>query len=151
MIHKPVSRISRDFKTGSYGSLGPNARICPKVTFGNYVLVGPDLIIAGHDHVYTREGTPIIFSGRPFLPETFVGDDCWIGCRVTIIAGVSIGRGSVIGANAVVTKDIPPYSIVAGVPAKCIGQRFDHRSQLRAHDKMLASPPAILGKYAVPR
>ena len=53
-----------------------------------------------------------------------IGNDVWIGANVTIVNGVTIGDGAVIGANSIVTKDIPPYSIYGGVPAKCIRMRF---------------------------
>jgi acetyltransferase-like isoleucine patch superfamily enzyme len=55
---------------------------------------------------------------------TEIGNDVWIGARVTILGGVKVGDGAIIGANAVVTKDVPPYAIVAGVPAKIIRYRF---------------------------
>jgi galactoside O-acetyltransferase len=52
-----------------------------------------------------------------------IEDDCWLGAGVTVMDGVRVGRGSVIGAGAVVTHDVPPYSIMAGVPARSIGSR----------------------------
>lgn len=54
-----------------------------------------------------------------------IGDDCWIGGRVTILPGVHVGNGAVIAAGAVVTKDVPPYAVVGGVPAKIIYNRKD--------------------------
>ena len=60
--------------------------------------------------------------------KTIIGNDVWIGNGAIVINGVKIGNGAVIGAGAVVTKDIPPYSIVAGVPAKIIKMRFDDRT-----------------------
>jgi len=54
-----------------------------------------------------------------------IGNDCWIGYGVSIIGGITIGDGAVVLANATVTKDVPPYAIVGGVPAKIIGYRFD--------------------------
>lgn len=56
-----------------------------------------------------------------------VGDDVWIGYRATILSGVKIGQGAVIGAGALVSKDVPPYAIVGGVPAKIIKYRFDEK------------------------
>ena len=52
-----------------------------------------------------------------------IEDDCWLGSHVTVTKGVRIGKGSVIGANSVVTKDIPPYSVAVGTPAKVIKKR----------------------------
>lgn len=63
-----------------------------------------------------------------YFDKTFVGNDVWIGCGVTIKAGVKIGDGAVIGAGAVVTKDVAPYSIVAGVPAKELRKRFSEKT-----------------------
>ena len=58
-----------------------------------------------------------------------IGNDIWIGARVTILPGVHVGDGSVIGAGAVVTKDVEPYSIVAGNPAKKIGSRLTEKKE----------------------
>ncbi|MDU5336318.1 CatB-related O-acetyltransferase [Enterococcus sp.] len=57
--------------------------------------------------------------------DIVIGNDVWIGYEATILSGVEIGDGAIIGAKAVVTKDVPPYSVVGGVPAKQIKQRFD--------------------------
>lgn len=57
-----------------------------------------------------------------------IGSDCWIGANVTLIGGVEIGDGAVVLAHAVVTKDVPPYAIVGGVPAKVIGYRYDEET-----------------------
>ena len=57
----------------------------------------------------------------------FIGDDCWLGAGVKVVDNVRIGQGSVIGAGSVVTKDIPPFSIAAGVPARLLRKRTDHR------------------------
>ena len=61
----------------------------------------------------------------PETPMTTIGHDVWCGLRVTIKAGVNVGTGAIIGAGSVVTHDVPPYAIVAGVPAKVIKYRFE--------------------------
>ena len=61
----------------------------------------------------------------PLKGDTVVGNDVWIGQNVTILPGVHIGDGAIIGLNSVVTKDVPPYTIVAGTPAKIVRKRFD--------------------------
>jgi carbonic anhydrase/acetyltransferase-like protein (isoleucine patch superfamily) len=57
--------------------------------------------------------------------QTIIGNDVWIGARAILIDGITVGDGAVIGAGAVVTKDVPPYAIVGGVPAKIIKYRFE--------------------------
>lgn len=134
------SKISRDIKLGKYGYIGPRADIAPGLVAGNYVMLGSDVTIVGKDHRIDISGTPIIFSGRPEFSKTNIEDDVWIGARTIIIAGVKIGRGSVVGAGSVVTKDIPPYTVVGGVPAKFIKKRFNQK-QITEHDNILQQPP----------
>lgn len=68
-------------------------------------------------------------------PVIFEGDN-WIGANVTILKGVTIGKGSVIAAGAVINKDVPPYEIWGGVPARCIGKRFTEE-QIALHEKIM--------------
>lgn len=83
-------------------------------------------------------------SGGTFDKDVIVEEDAWVGCNVTLLSGVTIGRGAVIAAGAVVTKDIPPYSIAGGVPAKFIKfkwskeQILQHEAQLYAEDERLS-------------
>lgn len=78
----------------------------------------------------SNEGTETL--DRP----VWIQDDCWLGANVVVCPGVTIGKGSVVGANAVVTRDVAPYSVVAGAPAKCIGRRLEWvpRSSICADD-----------------
>lgn len=142
-------KISKDLIAGPFASVAPNAYICPKVTLGKYVLIAPNISIIGDDHRIDRPGVPYIFGGRPELPETTIEDDVWIGRNVMIRAGVRIGRGSLVAMGAVVTADVPPYSIVAGIPAKIIRKRFSEAEQT-THDQML-SEPAELGEFCLQR
>lgn len=138
--------ISRDLIAGAYSFIGPGAQICPNVQIGAYTMLGPDVMIVGGDHLFDKPGTPIIFSGRPEMPQTIVGADCWLGARSTIIAGVSIGDGAIVAAGAVVTRDVEANTIVAGVPARAIRKRFDLPDDIDAHRAMLARPPEM-GEY----
>lgn len=141
----PSSRIikprflSPDVMLAEYVFLNAGAYICPKVSIGKYTMLGPMVTIAGADHVIDSPRVPMHFSGRADLQETFIGEDVWIGANVCILAGVKIGRGSVVGMGSVVTKDIPPYSIAVGVPAKVVRARFSEE-EIAVHDQMLQEP-----------
>ncbi len=69
--------------------------------------------------------------------NVYIEDDCWIGTNVTILKGVTIGRGSIIAAGAVVNKSCPPYSIIGGVPANIIKFRWDSIDKILNHEKVL--------------
>jgi acetyltransferase-like isoleucine patch superfamily enzyme len=139
------SEINKSLIMGAYGYIGPNANIPADVSIGKYVMIGPDLMITGNDHLYNKPGTAIIFSGRPMSKETIIDDDVWIGSRVTIMRGVKIGRGSIVGASSLVTKDVASYTIVGGVPAREIKKRFTNESEIKIHENYLNQPPKLSG------
>lgn len=91
------------------------------IRIGSNVLMGAYVQVIDHNHGIARE--PIIREQRAVIGEVVIEDDVWIGAGVKVLSGVTIGRGAVIGSNAVVTKDVPPYAIVGGVPAKVIKYR----------------------------
>ena len=91
------------------------------VTIGNGVRIAPYVSILSNDHAI--EPDKWIVDQGFILGKVIIEDDVWIGTQVVICKGVKIGKGSVIGAGAVVTKDVPPYSIAAGVPCKVIKKR----------------------------
>ena len=132
------SALHRDIEMGPYSYVGPGCSICPKVRIGAYTMLAPEVLITGGDHVYSNAGMAMIFSGRAQVNETTIGKDCWIGQRAVIITGVTIGDGAIVAAGSVVTKDIEPFTIAGGVPAKKIGDRFSNQLQLEAHRKYLA-------------
>lgn len=86
--------------------------------------MGPGTVLRASNHCFTRADVPILQQGHQ--PGAIViGDDVWIGANCVITPDVCIGRGAVVGAGAVVTRDVAPFSIVGGVPARPIGRR-DH-------------------------
>ncbi len=93
-----------------------------QVTIGDDVRIAPQVMIIAANHVFDDPDQPIRSQGLAPAPIV-IESDVWLGGRVVVTAGVTVGRGSVIGAGAVVTRDIPPFSIAVGVPAKVIGQR----------------------------
>lgn len=105
---------------------------------GNFTSIANGVVIGGARHPMEWVSmSPVFYAGRDSVKAKFsvhnldeprkvgIGHDVWIGRSAIILSGVSIGNGAVIGAGSVVTKDVPPYSIVAGNPAKLIRYRFD--------------------------
>ncbi len=92
------------------------------ITIGNGVRIAPHVMIFAANHNFDDTNIPIFKQGVTSAPIT-IEDDVWIAGKVMITAGVHIGHGSIIGAGAVVTKDIPPWSVAVGVPAKVIKTR----------------------------
>jgi acetyltransferase-like isoleucine patch superfamily enzyme len=129
--------IARDLVAGAHSYVGRGASICPRVRLGRYVVIAHEVSIVGGDHRFDLPGTPIYFSPRPELAETVIEDDVWVGHRAILKAGVRIGRGAVVAAGAVVTRDVEPYAIVGGVPAAPIGVRFPDPAERAVHDAML--------------
>lgn len=137
--------LSDDIKIGPYAYVGPGAMICPGVQIGAYSMLGPRVTIVGRDHRFDIPGVPTIFSGRPEPMRTVIEADVWIGACATLIAGIRIGSGSVVAAGSVVTRDVPPFSIAAGVPARVMRKRFDTEGE-QIHSRMLVGP-IVEGKF----
>lgn len=119
---KRGAEISPNSEVGDFSELGTNAIIQANVIIGNHVIMGPDIKIYSRNHKFERLDIPIQQQGKNYY-KTFIGNDVWIGANVIITAGCKIGNHVVIGAGSVVTKEIPDYAIVGGVPAKTIKYR----------------------------
>ena len=115
--------ITSSLSIGEKSGIGANSRIAGPTTIGKYVNMGPECIIFTTNHCHDRTDITMQKQGYTIPKEVIIGDDVWIGQRVIIMPGVHIGSGSIIGAGAVVTHDVPPYTIVGGVPAKIIKKR----------------------------
>ncbi len=117
--------VGEGLKIGNNSSIGPFAYIgCSGfIEIGNNVIMGPRVGIFSENHHFNNLDLPIKEQGvdRSFVT---IEDDCWIASNVVILAGVTIGKGSVIASGSVVTKDIPPFSVAAGIPAKVIKSRI---------------------------
>ena len=116
--------IGEGLKIGSNSNIGPYCYIgCSGyIEIGDNVMMSPRVSIYAENHVFSDTNITIKAQG---VQKQFVKieDDCWIAANSIILAGVTIGKGSVVAAGSVVTRDVPPYSIVAGVPAEIIKQR----------------------------
>lgn len=122
---------------GDYSYVGPHSRVI-HATIGKFCSIGAEVRVGMGTHSLSNLSTASIFTakkngtGISWTTENcfeeyrtvIIGNDVWIGQRAMIMGGVHIGNGAVVGAGAIVTKDVPPYAIVAGVPARIIKQRF---------------------------
>ncbi|MCR4965148.1 MAG: acetyltransferase [Bacteroidales bacterium] len=110
-------------RIGDNSGLGINCVVRGPLVMGDDVMMGPDVKIITSKHNTMRIDIPMREQG--FLPkqQVTIGDDVWIGANVIILPGVSVASGSIIGAGSVVTKDVPEYAVVAGVPAKVLKYR----------------------------
>ncbi|AYF99591.1 acyltransferase [Protaetiibacter intestinalis] len=101
-----------------------------RVTLGRKALLAPHVTITASNYGIER-GTPVM--DQPKVERDIViGDDVWLGANVVVTAGVTIGDGAIVGAGAVVTRDVPAFAIVGGVPAKVIGWRPEAASEAAA-------------------
>jgi maltose O-acetyltransferase len=105
---------------GDNSNIGQNAQLLGPVSIGANVMMGPEVLIFTNNHCFERTDVPMIDQGLSEVLPVKIEDDVWIGARVIILPGVTIGSGSIIGAGSIVTKSVPPFSIAAGNPAKVI-------------------------------
>jgi acetyltransferase-like isoleucine patch superfamily enzyme len=111
-------------------TIGSNVGIARDVTLdgrgdieiGDFTIIGFESVLLTSTHNYSNRGVPIAKQGMYSKPVK-IGRDCWIDARVMVLPGIEIGDGCIIGANSVVTKNIPQYCIAAGVPARVIKER----------------------------
>ncbi len=122
---------------GDHVYIGRHSHLAGRITIGDYCLIASYVAFVGRDHPLDVIGYPMRYSGGPHFVETVVEDDVWIGHGAIILQGVRIGEGSVVAAGSVVTKDVTPYSIVAGNPACRVRERYD-ADQIERHKHALA-------------
>lgn len=126
-----ISTSGGQISIGSKTSFFSDCIISGDVDIGQDCLFANNVTVLSGSHRLVGGGTirenDAAFSKAPGYKRyerISIGDDCWLGANSVVLAGVALGRGTVVGANAVVTKSFPAYSIVAGVPAKIIGSRL---------------------------
>jgi acetyltransferase-like isoleucine patch superfamily enzyme len=111
-------------KVGNNSSIGPYSYIgCSGyIEIGDNVMISPRVSIYSENHNFSDPKMAVMDQGvtRSFVK---IEDDCWIAANTIILAGVVVGKGAIVAAGSVVTKDVPPYSVVAGNPAKTVKVR----------------------------
>lgn len=119
-----VRNLGRGFRIGANSGIGQYAFIgCGAgVTIGQDVIMGQFVSFHTENHLFADPDVPIRLQGVTRSAIT-IGDDCWIGAKVTFLSGATVGRGCVVAAGAVVRGDIPPYSVIGGVPARILSTR----------------------------
>lgn len=110
-------------KLGDYVGIGRGCCIAIKdyLEIGSYTRIGANVTILDQDHKFKRND--LIMNQQADIRKVKIGKDVWIGANAIVLKGVTIGDGAILGAGSVVTKNIPPYEIWAGVPAKFIKER----------------------------
>ncbi|MCY1635005.1 acyltransferase [Marinifilum sp. D737] len=107
---------------GEGTTINRNTSILDKVNIGKFCSIAPNVVIVGSNHNYENKNELIKQQGSECIGIT-IEDDVWIATNVSILDGVTVGKGSIVAAGAVVNKNIPEYSIVAGVPARVMKKR----------------------------
>lgn len=121
-IEKNV-QFDKSLKVGNGSGIGENSVIQSGVIIGENVMIGRELLVFTRNHKTSDLTVPMGAQGFEEIRPVVIGDDVWIGARVTILPGVHIGNGCVIGAGSVVTKNVPDYEIWGGNPAHFIKSR----------------------------
>ena len=107
-----------------------------------FTVIAPDVTIITNNHKSTVS-IPQVLLGESHIndksTDVIIEEDVWVGTRATILAGVTLGRGCIVGANSLVNKSVPPYALVAGTPAKIIGVKFS-LSDIEKHEEALYPP-----------
>jgi acetyltransferase-like isoleucine patch superfamily enzyme len=165
--HEWIHAIITGYKKTKFKHLGENTTICPgsiftyptisighstyvgprcifqsvhgEIEIGNHIMFGPGVHIHGGNHITNKVGVYMNTVSKEFGSDgkVIIEDDVWIGANAIILKGVTVGEGAVVAAGSIVTKDVLPYSIVAGSPAKVTKMRFTD-DQIKEHKKLLS-------------
>ena len=117
-----MGKISVGANTGFNRNVHINASVGGEISIGADCLIGPNVVMRTAGHRFEDLELPIRKQGH-ILKDITINDNVWIGSNAVILGGVVIGEGAVIGAGAVVTKDVPPFAVVGGVPARILKYR----------------------------
>lgn len=115
----------KGIKIGSNCQINENVRLFD-VEIGDYVMIAPNVnILGGYVHNYSKIDTPMVMQNKLYKGKIIIDDDVWIGINSILLPGIKIGKGSIIAAGSVVTKNVEPYVIVGGNPCKTIKKRYE--------------------------
>lgn len=120
---------------GKYNYFGPGVVINDTIIH-NYCSIAPNVVIGGMEHDYSNFSTSTKLYSNNKVKSTVIEDDVWIGANAVIRIGLIIGKGSIIGASAVVLNDIPPLSIVVGNPGRVLKNRFSEKDKIKKYNSI---------------
>jgi maltose O-acetyltransferase len=123
-----MSSFGTRLEIGDRAMLGINCMAMGPISIGDDVMIGPDVQMYTRNHRHDRIDVPMNQQGYEEYRKIVIERDVWIGARVIILPGVRIGEGSIVGAGSVVSRDVPPYAIVAGNPSRVVRMRKDNAS-----------------------
>lgn len=146
--HGAVFGSGKGIRVGDRSDLGVRAEILGSVTIGDDVMMGPGCTIISRDHHFDDVSRPMNTQGLTDDRPVIIEDDVWLGANVTVTAGVRVGRGSVLAAGCVVTRDVPAYSIVAGVPARIVRSRVSSEQAARVARRPARGPRTHAPRHA---
>jgi maltose O-acetyltransferase len=121
--HGALINSGADITIGDNSGIGLDAFISGPLVIGSNVIMGPKCVFLSINRSVERTDIPMIGQGYKPAQPPVIEDDVWIGANVTVLPGRRLGRGSIVAAGAVVSSDVPPYSVVAGNPARVIRMR----------------------------
>jgi acetyltransferase-like isoleucine patch superfamily enzyme len=147
LIFDPDDMLSYgNIEAGDDVSIGSGALFLAsksKIIIGNKVMFGPNVTVIGGNHNTSIVGR-FMYDVTEKRPEddqdVVIADDVWVGSGAIILKGVFVGRGSIIAAGAVVTRDVPPYTVAGGTPARTISTRFNDLETMISHERTLYPP-----------
>ena len=114
---------AKNLKIGKHVRINENVFLQGHITIGDNVMLAPNVAIYSKTHNYNNPDVPMVLAGDSETKEVVIENNVWIARNVVILPGIRIGEGSIVGANSVVNRDVEPWSIVGGVPAKLIRKR----------------------------
>jgi len=117
-----ISAGGERVKIGMHTHINENVFI-QAASIGNYVMIGPNVSLLSNSHIHKRIDIPMEMQGMTENTPVVIEDDVWIGRNVIVLPGITIQKGSIIGAGSIVTKNIESYSVMGGIPAKLIKKR----------------------------
>jgi maltose O-acetyltransferase len=116
LLRRLLKACGNDIKIGNHVAFGRGTDV--------EIVIAPEVMILNLGHTTTSTYVPMLLQPKRSYPPTIIEDDVWIGARALILPGIRIGRGAIVAAGAVVTKDVPAVTVVGGNPAKIIKQRL---------------------------